>query len=101
MRNIILLVAASLIATFPLSAADARGGGHSSYGGYRSSSGYHSSGAGDHYVSGYYRSNGTYVSGYHATNPNSTRNDNYSTRGNVNPYTGEAGTKPRDGEGPD
>ena len=29
-----------------------------------------------------------------------TRNDNYSTRGNVNPHTGEPGTKPRDGEAP-
>ena len=100
MRKIVLLAAASLAATFSISAADARGGGHSSYGGYHASSGYHSSGTSDHYVSGYYRSNGTYVSGYHATNPNGTRNDNYSTRGNVNPYTGEAGTKPRDGEGP-
>lgn len=33
---------------------------------------------------------------YHATNPNGTRNDNYSTRGNVNPWTGKAGTKPGD-----
>ena len=100
MRRIILLAATGLIATFSISAANARGGGHSSYGGYHSSSGYRSSGASDHYVSGYYRSNGTYVSGYHATNPSSTRNDNYSTRGSMNPYTGEAGTGPRDGEGP-
>lgn len=51
---------------------------------------------GDHYVSGYYKSNGTYVRGHHATNPDETRNNNYSTRGNVNPYTGTVGTKPRD-----
>ena len=38
----------------------------------------------------------TYVNGYMKTNPNSTRNDNYSTQGNYNPYTGQEGTKPRD-----
>jgi hypothetical protein len=52
----------------------------------------------DHYVQGYERSNGTYVAPHYQTNPNETRNDNYSTRGNVNPYTGQEGTRPRDGE---
>ena len=47
-------------------------------------------------VRGYYRSNGTYVQGYYRTTPNTTRNDNYSTIGNVNPYTGSYGTKPAD-----
>jgi hypothetical protein len=59
-----------------------------------SSSGYSSkSFTSDHTVSGYAKSNGTYVTPYHATNPNSTKTDNYSTRGNVNPYTGAPGTK--------
>ncbi len=48
------------------------------------------------YVSGYTNSNGTYVQGYYRTTPNTTRNDNYSTVGNVNPYTGSYGTKPAD-----
>lgn len=48
-------------------------------------------------VRGYYRSNGTYVQPHQRTAPNYTRNDNYSTMGNVNPYTGKAGTQPRDG----
>lgn len=48
-------------------------------------------------VRGYYRSNGTYVQPHQRTYPNSTRNDNYSTIGNTNPYTGKAGTQPRDG----
>ena len=48
-------------------------------------------------VRGYYRSNGTYVQPHQRTAPNYTRNDNYSTVGNVNPYTGKAGTQPRDG----
>jgi len=48
------------------------------------------------YVSGYTNRNGTYVQGYYRTTPNTTRNDNYSTVGNTNPYTGTAGTKPAD-----
>jgi hypothetical protein len=65
----------------------ARGGGFS--GGHSS---YHSSGTGEHYVSGYTRSNGTYVTGHHQTNPNGTKYDNWSSKGNVNPYTGKEGT---------
>ncbi len=65
-------------------------GAHSSY----SYSGY--SGRADHSISGYTRSNGTYVQPSHATNPDATRNNNYTTKGNVNPYTGKVGTKPRD-----
>jgi hypothetical protein len=48
------------------------------------------------YVSGYTSSNGTYVQGYNRTAPDNTRNNNYSTIGNNNPYTGSAGTKPAD-----
>ena len=44
------------------------------------------------YVPGYYRSNGTYVPGYYRTAPNGTPWDNWSTRGNYNPYTGKPGT---------
>lgn len=45
-----------------------------------------------HYVKGYTRSDGTQVQGYYRTNPNSTNTDNYSTRPNVNPWTGKPGT---------
>ena len=48
--------------------------------------------AAGHYVSPHTRNNGTYVPGHMQTAPNSTRLDNYSTRGNVNPYTGQTGT---------
>jgi|GEM_PF-1431725 hypothetical protein len=51
-----------------------------------------------HYTHAYTRKNGTHVKGHWSSNPNSTRNDNFSTRGNVNPYTGEAGTKAPDGQ---
>jgi hypothetical protein len=46
----------------------------------------------DQYVHGYYRSNGTYVQPYHRSSPNGTAIDNYSFRGNLNPYTGKFGT---------
>jgi hypothetical protein len=46
-----------------------------------------------HSVSGYTTNSGTYVPPSHATNPNNTQTDNYSTRGNVNPYTGAVGTR--------
>lgn len=48
------------------------------------------------HVRGYYRKDGTYVQPHDRTAPNETRNDNWSTRGNVNPETGKPGTKPRD-----
>ena len=48
------------------------------------------------YVSGYTNSVGTYVQSYYRTAPNSTVNDNYSTVGNINSYTGSVGTLPRD-----
>jgi hypothetical protein len=50
----------------------------------------------DTWVNGYYKKDGTYVPGHYRTDANTTRNDNYSTEGNVNPYTGTPGTKPRD-----
>ena len=45
------------------------------------------------YVQGYYKKDGTYVQGHYRTKANNTVNDNWSTKGNVNPYTGEIGTK--------
>jgi hypothetical protein len=43
-------------------------------------------------VDGHVRQDGTYVPPHYRTNPNDSRLDNYSTQGNVNPYTGQAGT---------
>lgn len=48
--------------------------------------------AGSHSVRGYTRKDGTYVAPHHATNPDSSRSNNWSSRGNVNPYTGKIGT---------
>ena len=47
-------------------------------------------------VKGYTRKNGTYVAPHYRTAPNSTNRDNFSTRGNSNPYTGRSGYVPRD-----
>jgi hypothetical protein len=44
-------------------------------------------------VKGYTKKDGTHVSSYHKTTPNRTKNDNYSHKGNTNPYTGKKGTK--------
>jgi uncharacterized protein YgiM (DUF1202 family) len=44
-------------------------------------------------VRGHYRKDGTYVPPHYRTAPNGTTLDNWSTRGNVNPYTGEVGTR--------
>lgn len=43
-------------------------------------------------VRGYTRKDGTYVAPHYRSAPNSSRLDNYSTRGNYNPYTGKTGT---------
>ena len=47
----------------------------------------------DTYVRGHTRSNGTYVDGHMRSSGNSTQSDNWSSRGNSNPYTGEQGTR--------
>jgi hypothetical protein len=41
---------------------------------------------------GYVRKNGTYVAPHYRTNPDHSKANNWSTRGNVNPYTGKKGT---------
>ena len=44
-------------------------------------------------VRGYTRQDGTYVEPYHRSEPNNIQSDNWSTKGNVNPYTGQEGTR--------
>jgi hypothetical protein len=46
------------------------------------------------HVKGYTKKDGTYVAPHERTAPNSTKADNYSTQGNINPYTGKEGTVP-------
>ena len=47
----------------------------------------------DVYVRGHHRSDGTYVQSHRRSSPNHTSYDNWSTKGNTNPYTGKEGTK--------
>lgn len=44
-------------------------------------------------VNGYYKNDGTYVQPHHRTSPDNDKSDNWSTEGNINPYTGKKGTK--------
>lgn len=46
-----------------------------------------------HPVKTYVKKDGTVVEPHRQTNPNHTQRDNYSAKGNINPYTGKAGTK--------
>ena len=44
------------------------------------------------YVRPHFTTDGTYVGGYYRTPRDNTPDDNYSYRGNYNPYTGATGT---------
>jgi hypothetical protein len=47
----------------------------------------------DVFVRGYTRRDGTYVRPHYRSNPDGNVANNWSTRGNVNPYTGQPGTR--------
>ena len=76
MKPLIVMAMVALSATAATSDAFARGGG-----------------GGSHGVRGHTTRNGTYVAPHRQTNPNSSRYDNWSTKGNTNPYTGKPGSK--------
>jgi hypothetical protein len=119
MRFEIRAVGAAFLALAFANAATARGGGHGS--GHSSHSLGHSSShtlasgyrgpshasthmtaagsGGSHTVRGYTRKDGTYVAPSGARNPNHSKLDNYSIKGNSNPYSGKQGTKEPDGVG--
>lgn len=71
------------------------GGSHSSRGHSGGHSGMTGTGSSSdsHAVRGYTTKRGTYVAPHRQTNPDHTQRNNYSTRGNVNPWTGKAGTR--------
>lgn len=72
----------------------AKGGGHSGKsGGGKSSSKSSTTPGKSHAVKGHVTKKGTYVAPTRATNPNKTKKDNYSQKGNVNPANGKEGTK--------
>jgi hypothetical protein len=85
----VLIVAVALAAISNTAFAQYGGSNRgSSYGGYGTGSNPRSNS-----VDGYYNNSGTYVQPHQRTNPNSTQYDNYGTRGNYNPYTGQTGTR--------
>lgn len=43
-------------------------------------------------VRGYTKKNGTYVAPHYKSSPNKSKFDNYSTKGNINPFNGKKGT---------
>ena len=49
--------------------------------------------AAETYVKPFHRSNGVVVQGHHRTTPDNITSNNWSTKGNVNPYTGKRGIK--------
>jgi hypothetical protein len=90
MKLAFLFVAAMLFA----SGADARGG-HGGGGGRGHGGSHYSTGSksGSVYVHGHTTKNGTYVAPHHRSAPDGSKANNWSTKGNVNPYTGKKGTK--------
>lgn len=44
-------------------------------------------------VKGYTKKSGKYVAPHYRTAPDKKKSNNWSTKGNVNPYTGKKGTK--------
>lgn len=48
---------------------------------------------GSHSVRGHYTKKGAYVQPHRQTNPDSSKMNNWSRKGSVNPYTGKEGTK--------
>jgi len=46
----------------------------------------------DVFVNGYHRKDGTYVKPHYRSNPDGNPYNNWSTKGNVNPYNGKKGS---------
>lgn len=82
MRVLVFIVSFIFALSLITSGAYARNGSRGSY-----------KSGGSVYVKGYTKKDGTYVQPHFRTSPNSTKFDNWSTKGNVNPYTGKEGTK--------
>ena len=59
----------------------------------KKSAGYGAPSGGSHSVRGHVRKDGTYVQPHRSTNQNKTQRDNWSSKPNVNPYTGKPGEK--------
>ena len=94
----VAVIALVLLSAAPFAVAAQSAYESSSYGSAYSQPRTSSTGYGGAYsqpvhVNSYTRSDGTYVEPHYRTSADDTRSNNYSTKGNVNPYTGRAGTK--------
>ena len=95
MKKIILTAVIALMGMVSANAQGYYGTSSGTYGS-RSNSYGSSTNSSVRYQQGYTRTDGTYVQGHYKTNTNSTNHDNFSTRGNVNSYTGTSGSRARD-----
>ena len=93
MKKILFLLMLAVMTLLASQSALAKGHGYSRHAHIKRSR--HSSSVlvnpNDVNVRGYVKKNGKYVKSHHRTKPNSTKADNYSAQGNVNPYTGAVG----------
>src|SRR6266508_5215304 len=88
-RVLFVLLATSLAFSLPLEVSAKKGGGHGTSTGSKATT----SKGSETSVHGYTRKTGTYVAPHQRTTPDGTKGNNWSTKGNVNPYTGKPGTK--------
>jgi len=90
MRRAFLVAISSLclfgFLTFPSEARSRRSYNSNDYG-------YGSTNPNSHWVNPSTDRNGSYRSGHFQTNPNGTDKDNAGTLGNINPWTGQSGTR--------
>jgi hypothetical protein len=86
-KAFVYAVLVASVGLLPMATFARGGGGH---GGSHTSS---SHSGGSHSIRGYTTKSGNYVAPHHATNPDSSKTNNWSHKGNVNPYTGKVGTK--------
>lgn len=102
MKNLFLLffsliLSLSLVVPSAFAKGGSRGGGshsHSKSSSSRSSTKNYSTGkSSSTHVKGYTKKNGKYVAPHRRTTPDKSKKNNWSTKGNVNPYTGKLGTK--------
>lgn len=92
MRPVPFAIALMILATALASplGVDAKGGGRGGKSNVSKSGG---TSTGSVHVRGYTRKDGTYVQPHHRSAPDGRKSNNWSTRGNVNPYTGKPGTQ--------
>ncbi len=91
MKKLLFIIICLAISVALVFASEARGRSGSSRSSYKSSG--KSSSV---HVQSHTTKKGTYVKSHRRTAPNKSKRDNWSSKGNVNPYTGKAGTKDPD-----